>query len=252
MTFLFPIRRALSLPFGLPLGMDKMEFLHKLAAVVYRDLRCRWRLYDELTRIASIHPTDKGVTFYPFNGYTRHYHRLFNAMRHLPVTILEIGLARKRDRGDPRVTCPSLQLWAEYFPHASIVGFDIDDFSMLHQPRTAIFRGDQGKPEDLLRVVADYPKLDIVIDDGSHASFHQQTSLRTLWPYVASGGIYVIEDLDQQLPELESSLPKSRKTLDLLKDLPALHQLIDKAGEIRFFDSPLRDAVDSMACIVKR
>jgi len=241
----------MSLPFGLPLGLDKTAFLHTLAGVVYRDIRCRCRLYDELTRIASKHPTDKGVTFYPFHGYTRHYHSVFNTLRHLPITILEIGLARKRDRNDPRVTCPSLQLWAEYFPYASIVGFDLDDFSMVHQPRTTIFRGDQGNPKDLAQVVARFPRLDIVIDDGSHASFHQQNSLRTLWPYMTSNGIYVIEDLDEQ-PELETSLPNCPKTRDLLKDLPALHQLIDKIGEIRFFDSPLRGVANTMACIVKR
>lgn len=251
MSILFPLRRALSSPFGIPLGIGKTAFVRVTSAAIYRKLRCNLFLYDDLTRIASKYLTDKGVTFFPFNGYTRQYRDLFDPLRFKPITVLEIGLARKRDRNDPRVTCPSLQLWSEYFPHANILGFDIDDFSMVHLPRTKIFRGDQGKPEDLLKVVAEFPQLHIVIDDGSHASFHQQTSLRTLWKYLAPGGIYAIEDLDVQPPELERSLPCRATTRDLLTDIPALNRIIDEVKSVRFFDSPLRSALETLGCLVK-
>jgi len=122
---------------------------------------------------------------------------------------------------------------------------------MVHLPRTRIFRGDQGKPEDLLRVAAEFPKIDIVIDDGSHASFHQQTSLRALWKYLAPGGIYLIEDLDVQPPELERSLPCCVKTRDLLKDIPALNRIVDEVKSVRLFDSPLRSAVETLGCVIK-
>ena len=252
MSILFPFRRIMSDPFGLPLGLGTRDFVGTLAKVVCRDFSCRFRVYDDLTRIASRYRTDKGVTYYPFHGYTRHYHRFFGPLRHRPITMLEIGLARKRDRHDPRVTCPSLELWAEYFPRATIAGFDIDDFSMVHQQRTRIFRGDQGEERDLLQVTATFPRLDIIIDDGSHASFHQQQALKTLWPYLAPDGIYAIEDLDEQPAGLEASLPESPKTRDLLKNPSVVHRLIAGDADIHLLGSPLRGAADTIAFIIKR
>ena len=46
-------------------------------------------------------------------------------------------------------------------------------------------------------------KFDVIIDDASHASHHQQISLGALFPHLNSGGYYIIEDLDWQPNELE-------------------------------------------------
>ena len=70
----------------------------------------------------------------------------------------------------------------EYFPHASITGFDIDDFSSVRLPRARIVRGDQGNPHDLIQVARERGPFDIVIGDGSHASYHQQVTIETLFP----------------------------------------------------------------------
>jgi len=251
MTVLHPIRRAFSMPFGLPLGIPGAAFPFVCGAAAIRLLKIRLGLYDDLSRLASEYQTDKGVTTYPFHGYTRHYHELFKGVRSKPIVILEIGLKRKRDRAGSQAMCPSLQMWADYFPHAQVLGLDLDDFSEVRLPRTKIFCGDQGNPEDLLRVVADYPRLDFVIDDGSHASFHQQVSLRTLWPYLAPGGIYIIEDLDVQPSRLEAALPPCRKTRDLLRDPSSLSQIVDGVAEVRLFDSPIRGARATMGCLIK-
>ena len=40
----------------------------------------------------------------------------------------------------------------------------------------------------------------MIIDDGSHASFDQQMTLREFFPLLAEGGWYFIEDLDWQPP----------------------------------------------------
>jgi len=42
------------------------------------------------------------------------------------------------------------------------------------------------------------PDLDIIIDDASHASHHQQNAFLTLFPKLRSGGLYIIEDLRWQ------------------------------------------------------
>ena len=36
--------------------------------------------------------------------------------------------------------------------------------------------------------------LDIVMDDGSHVATHQRVSFETLFPLLADGGLYLIED----------------------------------------------------------
>jgi hypothetical protein len=142
-------------------------------------------------------------------------------------------------------------MWLDYFTKANLYGFDIDDFSAVRMPRTRIFRGDQGNAEDLLKVVAECPRFDIIIDDGSHASYHQQLTLKTLFPYLSSNGLYIIEDLCWQPENLEANLPPVWRTRDLLKNNAALKQTIIGAKEVMFFDSPIKRSRGSVAVIVK-
>lgn len=59
--------------------------------------------------------------------------------------------------------------------------------------RIHVFIGDQSSMNDLNRLA--YGKeFDIIIDDGSHLVDHIIISHRTLWPFVADGGFYVVED----------------------------------------------------------
>jgi hypothetical protein len=66
----------------------------------------------------------------------------------------------------------------------------------------------------LVRVANRAPYFDVVIDDASHASFHQQLTFKTLFPRVARGGLYIIEDLHWQSPYFEDALPPVPKTSD--------------------------------------
>lgn len=36
---------------------------------------------------------------------------------------------------------------------------------------------------------------DVIIDDGSHVKEHQMIAARTLMPYLAVGGVYIVEDV---------------------------------------------------------
>jgi len=47
----------------------------------------------------------------------------------------------------------------------------------------------------MLRALPLPPTLDLIIDDASHALAHQLASLEALWPKLAPGGIYIVEDL---------------------------------------------------------
>src|SRR5690606_25272310 len=44
-------------------------------------------------------------------------------------------------------------------------------------------------------VVGEMGGIDIVLDDGSHVAAHQATSFDVLFPLLAEGGLYVVEDL---------------------------------------------------------
>ncbi|NUS99514.1 MAG: hypothetical protein HOP96_00885, partial [Sphingomonas sp.] len=82
--------------------------------------------------------------------------------------------------------------------------------------RCQIFRADAGDADELMAVAASIDGgFDIVIDDGSHASDDQQTSLGSLFPFVAPGGLYIIEDLFFQPAHREK--PATLRTVDLLR-----------------------------------
>lgn len=112
----------------------------------------------------------------------------------------------------------SIRMWRDYFPKAEIVG--IDPFLGIHgnkhkfsNPTKFLEQWRRGQVGDRIRlVVADQHNVtqltsivhqlsqggqkgfDLMVDDGSH---NHQDILQTwgvLWPLVAPGGIYVLED----------------------------------------------------------
>ena len=161
--------------------------------------------------------SDKGTEI-RFEGGAPHcyaidYYHLFEDLKDQEFNFLEIGLDNaSKQNGSPQ-DAPSLRAWREFFPKATIFGFDINDFSFFKQERTFTFHGDQSSPQDLHKFIETFqgPQFKVVVDDGSHASSHQQISLATLLPHVAPLGLYVIEDLSWQPFE------ESPKTLDLLR-----------------------------------
>jgi hypothetical protein len=175
-----------------------------------------------LTELANRYGSDKGTQAHSRHRYTYIYDLLFSPLRHEPIAFAEIGLAiggpefvdRSADREVK--SSPSVSMWLEYFSRASIFGFDISDFSHLEQPRFRFIRGDSGSESDLQRFASAAPSFDIVIDDGSHASYHQQLALKALWPKIAPGGLYIIEDLHWQSPRYEKSLPSVPETAAFL------------------------------------
>jgi hypothetical protein len=193
-----------------------------------------------LTELANRYRSDKGTEFGQMHGYTELYERLFEPMRQERFRLLEIGL-----RWDPyysevdHSSSPSLQMWLDYFPNAEICGFDINDFTGMRHKRLRIFQGDQGNPDDLRRMMLDLDGIDVVIDDGNHDSFHQQTSFRYLFPHLRRDGMYIIEDLHWQPPP-DPSLPPVMKTRDVFRS-PALTGLCD----VSFYQ-------DDHICVVRK
>jgi len=118
-----------------------------------------------------------------FDVYDRHFRRF----RDIGAHVLEIGV----------YSGGSLDMWAAYFgPNASIYGVDIQPNCKAYESdQVKIFTGDQGDRDFWRSFRKAVPKLDIVIDDGSHLPEHQQTSIEELLPHLTRGGVYLCEDV---------------------------------------------------------
>lgn len=146
------------------------------------------RLYrHDLARLATIFRTDK----WNAHSYILHYERYFRPLRFKRLNLLEIGVG---GYADPTFGGHSLRMWKAYFPTSHIYGIDCYDKQALEESRLRIVQGRQEDPEFLRQVAKDIGRLDIVIDDGSHSNAHVITAFETLFPLLADGGIYVVED----------------------------------------------------------
>ena len=145
-------------------------------------------------------------------GYIPYYEQRFDSIRGEVKKVLEIGVE----------TGCSHRMWLEYFPNATIYGFDIfneEDRSgyvqifkklMKGNPyldRSVCFKGNQQEVKDMNRFLIMYGNdFDLIIDDGGHTMRQQQITLKVLFDAVKSGGQYVIEDGDTLTTDLVKSL----------------------------------------------
>ncbi len=166
---------------------------------------------DPLTRIALRHGTDKwGAHF-----YTPVYHRLFAHLRDKPVRLLEIGVGGYEFA---RLGGASLAMWADYFPNGRILGVDFFAKMLELGPRVCVRQGSQDDAAFLRRMSAEHGPFDIVIDDGSHVPAHVVASFQVLFPLLADGGLYVIEDVQTTFwPNFGGSLLDGGATMQLAR-----------------------------------
>jgi hypothetical protein len=233
---------------------------------------------DHLTTLADKFGSDKGNSSYG-HCYARIYDRFFSKFRNSDIVFVEIGLLRadvdkRRNKNAAEgktfaraKDAPSLRMWRRYFRAAQLFGFDIDDFSEVRIDRCEIIRGDMSSPEDLSRLASTIGRsIDILIDDGSHASHHQQIAFGTLFDRITSGGMYIIEDLHWQDPTLER--PDAPKTRDIFRRFlsqgnivspyisPSQQDYLQKNIRSMFlFDSmttSVEDPTDALAVLIKK
>ena len=120
------------------------------------------QLFDEHT----------GESILKWSNYGPIYDRHFADYREQPINILEIGVLKGG----------SMRLWEKYFPKANIYGIDIDEECQQYESnRTKIFIGDQGDVSFLRNVKAKIPRIDIIIDDGSHRAKDQKITFEEMY-----------------------------------------------------------------------
>lgn len=134
-------------------------------------------MYDNnmtLHQIGLKHGTDKAA----FHGYCDFYEQELQGLN--PKRILEIGV---KDGA-------SLRMWKEFYPDAEVVGIDINE--PIEVPGCKVFKMDQTDVYHLLTLGG----FDLIIEDGSHMTLHQQITFMFLFNNsLHPGGIYIIEDI---------------------------------------------------------
>jgi hypothetical protein len=177
----------------------------------------------DLTAIANRSLTDKGTVTGQGHGYTLFYELLLSSRRMDALNFCEIGLCR----GGPEVeggsiertveALPSVAMWHSYLPNAQLYGVDISDFSSFENEWFKFVRADCGDAAQLQKVADLGVGFDIILDDGSHAPFHQQQTFLTLFPTLRPGGLFIIEDMQWQPSTYELQLPQVPRTDELLR-----------------------------------
>ncbi len=144
--------------------------------------------------------------------YFEIYDRHFSRFRNRPMCVVEIGVQHGG----------SARMWREYFgPMARIVGVDKDPrCSEVADKQIEIFIGDQEDRSFLKRLAEIIPKIDILIDDGGHTMTQQINTFEILFPKVADGGVYLVEDLHTSYwPKWGGGLKKEDSFIEYSKNL---------------------------------
>jgi hypothetical protein len=142
-----------------------------------------------LCKIAKKYHTDKAFFYTPW------YHEQFKNRRENVKNVLEIGIGNyeamkesiARAGWETYVPAASLYMWREYFPNASIVGLDNDIRTFVHT-NNRIFCFTH-LPESI------NVDFDLIVDDASHDRADQLERRGYYIPFLATGGIYVTEDI---------------------------------------------------------
>lgn len=140
--------------------------------------------YAYLDKLAVDAGTDKSSAFH---DYTKIYAQYLDALKTNPIKFLEIGIYKGN----------SVKLWESYFPKAELHFIDIEPTHIEYQSTRShyhfINQGDSTKLDQLAQSIKG--DFDVIIDDGGHQAKEQIICFQTLFPYLKSGGLYIIEDL---------------------------------------------------------
>jgi hypothetical protein len=134
--------------------------------------------------------TDKGSV----HSYIEVYEELLKPYRKTAFSIVEIGLFKGH----------SLRMWEEYFKDSVVYGIDCSDRPhggladlrpIMAEPWHRIYIFDAASKSQVEKTFSPGTKFDVIIEDAGHEVV-QQIQLYNIWKeYLAPGGIYIIEDV---------------------------------------------------------
>ena len=164
--------------------------------------------------IKELYEHHEGKTSDKWTLYLDEYDKIFAPYRYRSVRFLEIGV---RNGG-------SLDIWGHYFSQAEkIIGCDIDARCAQLQyddPRIVVIVGDANSDECEQQILAQAPRFEIIIDDGSHRSSDIGRSFARYFRHLKDGGVYIVEDLHASYwEEFEGGLHHPGSIMGFLKRL---------------------------------
>jgi hypothetical protein len=144
---------------------------------------------NKLREIFDRYGCDKGYR----HGYERLYEPIFEPVRDGGIRILEVGVGKGA----------SIMAWLDYFAHPGIVAIDtfervdIEEVWAKTGGMASLIKADS---TDRLQV-GDFhdggihEPFSFIVDDGNHTPLAQLATLENLFPTLAPGGRYFIEDV---------------------------------------------------------
>lgn len=194
-------------------------------------------LANATTDLERLFYGNTGRLVHKWRHYLPIYERHLGGYRGKPFRMLEIGVFQGG----------SLELWRRYFgPEATLYGVDINpDCAGFVDAPNQVRIGSQADPDFLRSVIGEMGGLDIVLDDGSHVASHQRASFDALFPLLAEGGLYMIEDTHTAYwPTWEGGHRRPGTAIEFAKELiDEMHgwyhgkQARQDIGAISFHDS---------------
>jgi hypothetical protein len=126
------------------------------------------------------------------------------------ITFLEIGIANVTPDDS------SIHGWAKVFEDGLIYGIDIHDYKMINAERIKTFVANQGSIVELsrFREEAQYPKFDVILDDGSHIFSDAVVSFKYLLGCLKENGVYMIEDVRKNAVDIQQSVVQWQEYLN--------------------------------------
>lgn len=180
-----------------------------------------------------------------WEAYFDIYDRYFAKFVNNTPNVLEIGIAQGG----------SIEMWYKYFNNAKLYAVDAfkDVVNIKFPFHVDITIGDQADMDFWAAYVKTKPKFDIIIDDGGHDMEQQLNSLISLFPHLASGGVYLIEDVHTSYwPAYSGGFRKPGTCVEVIKGLvdllnfqhvpdqapdPKLLEIFKNLSNITFYNS---------------
>jgi hypothetical protein len=181
-----------------------------------------------------------------WDTYFDHYDKHLSRFVGKAPNVLEIGVGEGG----------SLELWCRYFENGKIFGIDANPECVAHEYNNEninVELGDQNSEEFWELYLKDKEKFDIIIDDGSHISQHQLTTMSCLFPHLKEGGLYIVEDTHTSYwPSWDGGFQKPGTYVETMKMMvdflhrqhipesqpsPQLTNIFDGLKSIQFYNS---------------